>query len=73
MNFHGTDPVYHWTLYKDRNWEMTGLDGNVYGNCILFPGDDYSCGQGISGRSGVRKFRCLTQFTAQQIYDAYNN
>ncbi|KAI1840405.1 hypothetical protein JX265_007206 [Neoarthrinium moseri] len=71
MNFHGEDPIYHWTIYKDRNYDMIGLDGKVYGNCILFPGDDYECIDPVIGAySGGRKFRCLTEFTAAQINDA---
>ncbi|KAK0702893.1 hypothetical protein B0T21DRAFT_416769 [Apiosordaria backusii] len=62
-------PLYHWTIYKNRGhpYKMYGLDGNTYGECILFPGDDFHCSKGVETRSGVRKFRCLTQFTVAQI------
>ncbi|KAJ4352466.1 uncharacterized protein N0V89_007814 [Didymosphaeria variabile] len=71
MNFHDTDPVYHFTIYKDRNYDMIGLDGNTYGNCVPFPGDDYQCNYplplGDRVLSGARFFRCTTDLTAQQI------
>ncbi|EON96202.1 hypothetical protein UCRPA7_8305 [Phaeoacremonium minimum UCRPA7] len=68
MNFHGTDPVYHWTLYKDRGWTMVGLDGNTYGDCIVFPNGDYNCHDSIYYfLEGYRKFRCLTKFTAGDL------
>ncbi|KAK5651455.1 hypothetical protein OQA88_12462 [Cercophora sp. LCS_1] len=63
-------PLYHWTIYKDRGhpYKMYGLDGKTYGECIMFPGDDYTCGVfDGSVRSGVRMFRCLTQWTADDI------
>ncbi|GAB1313576.1 Small secreted protein [Madurella fahalii] len=63
------NPLYHWTLYKDRGRSMVGLDGNTYGNCIVFPNGDYNCpvaGQ-IFRIEGRRKFRCLTRFTAAQL------
>jgi hypothetical protein len=53
-------------IYKDRNFDMIGLDGNTYGNCILFPGDDYQC-SGVPIQNGARKFRCLTQYTVGDI------
>ncbi|KAJ3544732.1 hypothetical protein NM208_g2903 [Fusarium decemcellulare] len=72
MNFHGEDPVYHWTIYQDRNYEMIGLDGKVYGQCILFPGNSYECRDGpFGGFFGTRKFRCLTEFTAAQIKETF--
>ncbi|GJC91479.1 hypothetical protein CH63R_01455 [Colletotrichum higginsianum IMI 349063] len=65
MHFNN-NPLYHWTIYKDRGYKMYGLDGKVYGECILFPGHNYRCDAfGIT--EGYRKFRCLTQFTARQI------
>ncbi|KKY34897.1 hypothetical protein UCDDA912_g05133 [Diaporthe ampelina] len=71
MNFSFLNgPVYHWTLYKDRGRTMVGLDGNTYGNCIVFPDGDYDCNSIFGGKEqhhGYRKFRCLTQFTADQI------
>lgn len=57
-------------IYKDRGhpYKMYGLDGRTYGECIMFPGDDYLCGWADgSVRSGVRLFRCLTQFTVEEI------
>ncbi|KAH6638669.1 hypothetical protein BKA67DRAFT_615057 [Truncatella angustata] len=70
MNFHGTNPIYHWTLYKDRGYTMVGLDGNTYGNCILFPKHTYDCEESGTYRYAERKFRCLTQFTADQLNNA---
>lgn len=46
---------------------MYGLDGNVYGECILFPGNSFNCPAGGGPMVGHRKFRCLTQFSASQI------
>ncbi|KAG6358206.1 hypothetical protein INS49_014090 [Diaporthe citri] len=75
MNFSFLNgPVYHWTLYKDRGRTMVGLDGNTYGNCIVFPDGDYDCNSIFNGKEqhhGYRKFRCLTQFTADQINHGY--
>ncbi|KAL3426865.1 hypothetical protein PVAG01_00374 [Phlyctema vagabunda] len=62
MNF-GTNPVYHWTLYKNADRYMVGLDGKTYGHCIIFPDGDFDCPL----RHGYRKFRCLTSFTANQL------
>ncbi|KAF1974935.1 hypothetical protein BU23DRAFT_597921 [Bimuria novae-zelandiae CBS 107.79] len=65
MNFNNDDPTkYHFTIYKDRNLDMIGLDGNVYGNCIVFPGDDFDCRTDLAFRYGKRMFRCLTAITA---------
>ncbi|RYP31770.1 hypothetical protein DL767_005590 [Monosporascus sp. MG133] len=67
MHF-SNNPLYHFTIYKNRgNYDMIGLDGRVYGHCILFPANTYFCSIGIMTRSGHRKFRCLTEFTAAQI------
>jgi hypothetical protein len=46
---------------------MIGLDGRVYGHCDPFPGDDYFCSTVFETYFGDRKFRCYTQFTADQI------
>ncbi|KZL81219.1 hypothetical protein CI238_11100 [Colletotrichum incanum] len=60
------NPLYHWTICKDRGCKMYGLDGKVYGECIVFPGNNYRCDAfGIT--TGRRKIRCLTNFTARQI------
>lgn len=48
---------------------MEGLDGNVYGNCIVFPGDDFQCSDGLKSVGGVRLFRCLTDVTVQNLID----
>jgi len=70
MNFAGS--TYHWTIYKDRNYDMYGLDGNVYGNCFPFPGFSYDCDNfATGGFTGTRKFRCITEFTAAQIKAAW--
>ncbi|OAG13147.1 uncharacterized protein CC84DRAFT_1079851, partial [Paraphaeosphaeria sporulosa] len=53
-------------IYKNRNWDMIGLDGNVYGNCIPFPNHDIQCSRGLWSVGGKRMFRCLTRFT---VYD----
>ncbi|KAH7353284.1 hypothetical protein B0T11DRAFT_300447 [Plectosphaerella cucumerina] len=67
MHF-SNNPLFHWTLYRDRGhpYKMYGLDGKVYGECIMFPGHSYVC-PSLGTLSGRRKFRCLTQFTAAQI------
>ncbi|GKT64267.1 hypothetical protein ColTof4_06667 [Colletotrichum tofieldiae] len=65
MHF-SNNPLYHWTIYKDRGYRMYGLDGKVYGECIIFPGNDYRC-DALGITTGRRKIRCLTNFTARQI------
>ncbi|KAF1974803.1 hypothetical protein BU23DRAFT_553048 [Bimuria novae-zelandiae CBS 107.79] len=68
MNFNNYDAQkFHFTIYKDRNFDMIGLDGNVYGTCIVFPGDDFSCSAGNYSNGGKRMFRCLTAFTVQDF------
>ena len=47
---------------------MYGLDGNTYGECILFPGDNWTCDQvPFLILNGARKFRCLTQYSVSDI------
>ncbi|KAM0244020.1 hypothetical protein ACHAP5_006684 [Fusarium lateritium] len=68
LEMHFTDdPLYHFTIYKDRNYDMYGLDGQTYGNCFPFPGNEYSCHKGNVLYDGVRKFRCITDLTVDQI------
>ncbi|KAI9149030.1 hypothetical protein HJFPF1_11075 [Paramyrothecium foliicola] len=71
MHF-SNNPLYHWTIYKNRGhpYKMYGLDGKTYGECIMFPNNDYHCPILGSTISGVRMFRCLTKFTAAQIQAA---
>ncbi|TLD19042.1 hypothetical protein PspLS_09850 [Pyricularia sp. CBS 133598] len=68
MNFRG-DPIYHWTIYKDRNYVMTGLDGSTFrGSCTPDDSDDFSCLNVLSGTdAGYRKFHCETDLTASDI------
>jgi len=60
-------------IYKNRNpkYQLIGLDGNVYGDCIVFPGYTYQC-KVTTGRTdyGFRKFRCLTRYTVDEIHGA---
>jgi hypothetical protein len=59
-----TDHIgYSSAIYKNRNYEMIGLDGKVYGRCIPFPGHNFE----YWPMQGWRKFRCLTSFTAKDI------
>ncbi|RGP71019.1 hypothetical protein FSPOR_3707 [Fusarium sporotrichioides] len=75
MNFRSHAPVYHWTIYKDRNYGMYGLDGKKYGDCFVTTGNDYNCeryvshggGTGMEVIHGYRKFHCKTSFTAGRI------
>jgi hypothetical protein len=46
---------------------MIGLDGKVYGHCILFPAVNRYCFAFFLVMDVERKFRCLTSFTASQI------
>ncbi|KFY97931.1 hypothetical protein V500_01849 [Pseudogymnoascus sp. VKM F-4518 (FW-2643)] len=62
MNFNN-NPVLHWTIYKNRNYDLIGLDGKTYGNCFAYPYGDFDC----PGEQGHRKFRCLTSSTASQL------
>jgi hypothetical protein len=51
-------------IYKNRGhpYKMYGTDGKTYGECVMFPGDTFECGNGFgSVKSAVRMFRCLTQ------------
>ena len=48
---------------------MYGLDGNSYGNCVLYPNNDFECGD-VLHWSGYRKLRCLTAVTVLQNDDA---
>jgi hypothetical protein len=61
-------------IYKDRDpkYQLFGLDGNVYGDCMLFPGNTFSCeyASGFGQWNGHRKFRCLTRYTATEINEA---
>lgn len=55
-------------LISGLTW--SSVDGNTYGNCIVFPDGDYNCNSIFGGKEqhhGYRKFRCLTRFTADQI------
>ncbi|RBR24861.1 uncharacterized protein FIESC28_02351 [Fusarium coffeatum] len=74
MNLGFDDDVWHWTIYRDRprgqngGYLMYGLDGNTYGECILFPGDNWTCDQEpFLILNGARKFRCLTQCSVSDI------
>ncbi|KAH7196945.1 uncharacterized protein B0J16DRAFT_377404 [Fusarium flagelliforme] len=73
MNFRHKAPVYHWTIYKDRNYRMYGLDGKKYGDCYVTTGNDYDCKRkydiGLQSETvhGYRKFHCKTSFTAGKI------
>lgn len=42
-------------------------DDVSYGDCIVFPHGDFDCWSAGVTRKGARKFRCLTQFTADQL------
>ncbi|GKT86033.1 hypothetical protein Ct61P_03883 [Colletotrichum tofieldiae] len=71
MHF-SNNPLYHWTIYNNRDngqFLMYGLNGRTYGNCIPFPNGDYNCVDFLGVRwQGRRKFRCLTQYTANDLY-----
>jgi len=60
-------PTSQTAIYKDRNYDMVGLDGRSYGRCIPFPGDDISCSEVLRSVGGKRQFRCLTRFTVKDI------
>ncbi|KAJ4362169.1 hypothetical protein N0V95_001517 [Ascochyta clinopodiicola] len=65
-----TDPLYSWTISRDDGYRMIGQDGNSYGECIVFPGDDFYCATAVNTDQGTRKLRCLTEFTASQLNEA---
>ncbi|KAJ4300775.1 hypothetical protein N0V90_002863 [Kalmusia sp. IMI 367209] len=69
LNF-ATEPVYHFTIYKDREYGLIGLDGRVYGICEPLDDDDFQCSEGIRAVGGVKKFRCYSDFSAQTFIDA---
>lgn len=65
-------PQKRWLLEVDlTNYGLADIyilvDGKKYGNCIVFADGDYHCRRGASYIDGYRKFRCLTQFTAEQV------
>ncbi|KAH7368801.1 hypothetical protein B0T11DRAFT_316869 [Plectosphaerella cucumerina] len=64
------NPLFHWTLYKSRGhpYKMYGLDGNVYGDCVVYSGEQFHCAN-FGAIHGHRKFHCRTRFTTQQILD----
>lgn len=66
-----TDMCSHAAIYKNRGhpYKMYGLDGKTYyGECIMFTGDTFECPNAFGGmKSGVRMFRCLTQWTVSDI------
>ncbi|EAT82345.1 hypothetical protein HBI56_090480 [Parastagonospora nodorum] len=70
MALKNENPIYHWTIYKNKKFDMYCLDGSISVNCIVFHGDEFQCSRVIAAVGGVRKFRCLTAVTAQEIIDA---
>ncbi|KAG8667795.1 hypothetical protein FPOAC2_12994 [Fusarium poae] len=68
LEMHFTNnPLYHWTIYKDRNWGMYGRDGVKYGDCQITTGNDFTVINENDKVVGHRKFRCRSRFTAHQI------
>ncbi|KAF4993565.1 hypothetical protein FGRMN_6425 [Fusarium graminum] len=65
MNFRPIDPVFHFTIYKDRNYGMYGRN-------------DYECKRTIPPANfptfeqihGYRKFHCKSEITAANIMGA---
>lgn len=55
--------------YRDRDGELVDLDGNVVGLCYPFPGPKLDCGTSVGRIEGVRKLRCETDYTAEDIND----
>lgn len=53
-------------------WPLFGVDGNKYGECFVFTGQDFNCSwkEGHMRMWGQRKFRCLTGFSAKEIKEA---
>ncbi|KAF5660539.1 hypothetical protein FHETE_8879 [Fusarium heterosporum] len=78
MNFRPIAPVFHFTIYKDRNYGMYGLDGKKYGDCFVTTGNDYECKRTIPPANfptfeqihGYRKFHCKSEITAGKIMNA---
>jgi hypothetical protein len=54
-------------IYKIGHYEMRGLDGNEYGNCIVFPSVGYEFVQDGALYRGIRLFRCLTKHSVRDI------
>jgi len=70
MRAQAPNMCFHAAIYKNRGhpYKMYGTDGKTYGECIMFPGDTFECGNTFGGvKSGVRMFRCLTQWTVSDI------
>lgn len=70
MTEQATNMCSHTAIYKNRGhpYKMYGLDGKTYGECVIFPGDTFECGNAFGGmKSGVRMFRCYTQWSVAAI------
>ncbi|GKU06070.1 unnamed protein product [Fusarium langsethiae] len=68
LEMHFTNnPLYHWTIYKDRNWGMYGRDGVKYGDCEITTGNDFTIIEQNEKVVGHHKFKCRSRFTAAQI------
>ncbi|KAI9170572.1 hypothetical protein HJFPF1_00040 [Paramyrothecium foliicola] len=74
MHF-SNNPLYHWTIYKNRGRGMFGLNDKRYGVCPVKTGGSYNCQivgvlQQLKGR---RKFRCESNLSAPQIRKGFLN
>lgn len=84
MHFTTANPLYHFTIYKDRGsfdkdgrwrWIIYDTDGYLHGSC--FPEGGFSWTYDWpeyhnAHLEGNRKFRCLTEFSAYDINFATN-
>ncbi|KAM7188491.1 hypothetical protein V8F33_010641 [Rhypophila sp. PSN 637] len=52
MNFHSTDPTWHWTTYKNVGYPLVGLDDSVWGTCSppTVPQPEFYCGYSYAYR-----------------------
>ncbi|KAK4215931.1 family 71 glycoside hydrolase [Rhypophila decipiens] len=74
MHF-SNEPLYHWTIYRDQDYQMWGLDGKNYGYCEPFTDfkpPSFGCtrvvGLGSTETwSGNVKFRCYSDTSYEQI------
>ncbi|KAL1605244.1 hypothetical protein SLS60_004788 [Paraconiothyrium brasiliense] len=75
------NPLYHFTIYKDRGyevngawrWYLYGTDGKSYGDCFAWGDYNWDCqwpNEHLAAK-GYRKFRCITDVDANTINDEY--
>ncbi|KAM7209965.1 hypothetical protein V8F06_014652 [Rhypophila decipiens] len=60
------NPLLPFNLYKPA-YSMIGLDGKIYGNCVVATHQDYDCQWSNVKVQGRRKFYCKSMVTAAEL------